>query len=167
VTTVLNPAPFADLPAELRRLVDVVVANEVEAEQLTGLSCTEENLSTVAARLCAEHARLGAVVTLGGRGAAVLDGAGVLDSAGVLDRAVSLVRVPAHAVDPVDTVGAGDAFCGVLAARLAAGDPLTTAVRHANAAGALATTRPGAVPAMPYADAIAPLLAAEAQPLSG
>ena len=150
VTTVLNPAPYADLPAELHRLVDVVVANEVEAEQLTGLPCTEDNLATIAARLCAEHARLGAVVTLGGRGAAVLDGAAD----------ASLTLLAAHPVDPVDTVGAGDAFCGVLAARLAVGDPLITAARHANAAGALATTRSGAVPAMPYAAAIAPLLAA-------
>ena len=56
---------------------------------------------------------------------------------------------------------AGDAFCGALAARLAAGDELDTAVRFAAAAGALATTHAGAVPSIPTADAIATLLAAQ------
>ncbi len=68
-------------------------------------------------------------------------------------------HVPPFAVEPVDTTGAGDAFCGALAARLAAGDPLDVAVRAAAAAGALATTRRGAVPSMPMAADIAALLA--------
>ena len=63
-------------------------------------------------------------------------------------------------VDAIDTVGAGDAFCGALAARLATGAAFEEAVRYANAAGALATTRPGAEPSMPRRDAVDALLAA-------
>lgn len=66
----------------------------------------------------------------------------------------SRTRVPAFDVKSVDATGAGDAFCGVLAARLAAGDELEAAVRVACAAGALATTSSGAVPSMPTMAAI-------------
>ena len=59
---------------------------------------------------------------------------------------------------PVDTTGAGDAFCGSLAARLSSGVPLVDAVRWAAAAGALATTVHGAVPAQPRAAAIEQLV---------
>ena len=64
----------------------------------------------------------------------------------------------------VDTVGAGDAFCGTLGAHLAAGRPLRDAVVYANAAGALAVTRSGAEPSMPTAAAVAELLAAAPAP---
>ena len=69
-------------------------------------------------------------------------------------------RVPAFDVPSVDATGAGDAFCGVLAARLAAGDELEAAVHVASAAGALATTSAGAMPSMPTMAAIERLLSA-------
>ena len=65
---------------------------------------------------------------------------------------------PDGQLEVVDATGAGDAFCGSLASRLASGDPLLAAVRWATAAGALATTRPGAVPAQPDARAVSELL---------
>ena len=58
-------------------------------------------------------------------------------------------RIPRIAVEPIDTTGAGDAFCGALAARLAAGDGLDDAVRWAIVAGGLATTRPRGDPVDP------------------
>jgi len=63
-----------------------------------------------------------------------------------------------HDVDCVDTVGAGDAFCGALCAALAAGADLVEAARLGNAAGALAVTRHGAEPSMPSRAAIDALL---------
>lgn len=151
VVTVLNPAPFAPLPPELAGLVDVVVPNEVEAEQLTGQPCDDDKVVDLAHRLGLQIANRGAVLTLGGRGAVAVD----------LDRSPALTQwLPAYDVDVRDTVGAGDAFCGALAARLAAGDNLVDAARFANAAGALATTRPGAVPAMPRSAEIADLMVA-------
>ena len=66
---------------------------------------------------------------------------------------------PRTAVTVVDATAAGDAFCGALAARLALGEPIELAVQFATAAGALATTRAGAVPSIPDAAAIEQLLA--------
>src|SRR5690606_36675506 len=135
VTTVLNPAPAADLPAELLGNCDVVVPNEHEAELLGG-----------AERLLAMGCRA-VVVTLGPAG---------VDVIGLDGRE----RVPAHPVDVVDTTVASAAFCGSLAARLTAADELSVAVRVAAAAGALAITVAGTVPALPTASAIRELLSA-------
>lgn len=134
-TTVLNPAPAAALPNELLELADIVVPNEHEAELLGGPS-----------RLLDGGTRA-VVVTRGGAGVDVHTAGGT-------------EHVPAHPVTPVDTTGAGDAFCGALCARLAAGDDLSTAVRWASVAGALATTVHGAVPAQPTAAMIRAALSA-------
>ena len=132
--TILNPAPAARLPAEVIAACDIVVPNEHEVELLGGV----EALLAAGCRAV--------VVTRGGAGVDVHTADGV-------------VHCPPFEVDVVDTTGAGDAFCGSLAARLAAGDDLSTAVRWAAAAGALATTKVGAVPAQPTAEAIRALLA--------
>ena len=65
---------------------------------------------------------------------------------------------PPHEVEVVDSVAAGDAFCGALAVRLAEGTPLAEAVSFANAAGALAVTVSGASPSMPQRTAVEALL---------
>ena len=68
-------------------------------------------------------------------------------------------RVSALSVDPIDTTGAGDAFCGALATALASGETLHSAVAFANAAGAAAVTVVGATPSMPTRVKIDRLLA--------
>jgi ribokinase len=132
-TVILNPAPAAPLPPEMVAACDVIVPNQHELIQLGG----------------AERALQGGcgavVVTLGSDGVEIHTNAGTK-------------RIAAFDVTVVDTTGAGDAFCGALAARLAAGDELLDAVRWATAAGALATTVHGAVPAQPTAAAIEALL---------
>jgi ribokinase len=127
-TTVLNPAPAELVPPELLTLADVVVPNQHELEVLGGRAAlAAAGVTTL-------------VVTLGADGADLLDGA---------DPSAAPHHVDPFPVDPVDTTGAGDAFCGGLAARLAAGDTLTEALVFASANGALATTRAGAVPSLP------------------
>jgi len=61
------------------------------------------------------------------------------------------IDIPTLKVDAVDTTGAGDTFCGYLAAGLAAGLSLERAARRGCVAAALSTTRPGAVPSIPNA----------------
>ncbi|MET0323759.1 MAG: PfkB family carbohydrate kinase, partial [Ilumatobacteraceae bacterium] len=132
--TVLNPAPVAGDAASFAGIVDVVVPNESELALLTGTDGSDP--AAAAGELAAITGAGAVVVTLGERGALVWTAAAV-------------TTVGPHAIDVVDTVGAGDAFCGMLAARLADGASLLDAVGHANAAGALATTRAGAGPSMP------------------
>ena len=148
VTTVLNPAPCAVTPDLLAGLVDILVPNEIEAQQLTGLSCEGDGALAVARHLAVDIARRASVVTLGDRGAVVCARTGT---------GVESVWVPPHRVPVVDTVGAGDAFCGALSAGLAAGHDIVAAVHTANAAGALAVTTRGAVAAIPTARQVAEL----------
>jgi ribokinase len=133
-TTVLNPAPAAELPDELLALTDIVIPNEHEAELLGG-----------ADRLL-ERGPGAVIVTLGGDGARWYSATGS-------------TAIPPLPIDPVDTTGAGDAFCGAFCARLAAGDQIDLALTWAAAAGALTTTAPGAVPSLPRAAAILAALA--------
>ena len=132
--TVLNPAPAAVAPPELLALTDIVVPNEHEVELLGGVDA----LLNAGVR----HV----VVTLGSKGA-------LHHRAGV-----SPELVDPFPVRPVDTTGAGDCFCGSLAARLAAGDSIGVALRYAAAAAALSTTVAGAVPSMPVAADVTTML---------
>ncbi|WP_432940649.1 ribokinase [Kribbella sp. CA-253562] len=155
VTTILTPAPVGPVDPSLTAYVDILVPNEVEAAALTGLDCDDESQVPMIARKLADEWDLrGCVVTLGSRGAYVLD-----RHAGVE------LRVPPHRVATVDTVGAGDAFCGSLAASLAEGASLTDAVRLANACGALSTTLNGAAASAPDRDAALALLASSSDAL--
>lgn len=135
-TTILNPAPARPLAPSLLRLCDVLVPNEPEAATLTGE--TDRRAAVDALRALAPDAVV--IVTCGADGALVagpdLDG---------------VSSVPAFPVAVVDTVAAGDAFCGVLAAALATRRPLLDAVRRAAAAGAHAATIAGAVASLPTA----------------
>ncbi|MFF0264374.1 ribokinase [Kribbella sp. NPDC004536] len=148
VTTILTPAPVGPVDPALASYVDILVPNEVEAAALTGLDCDDESQVPMIARKLAEDWDLrGCVVTLGARGAYVLDRASSFEE-----------RVAPYAVDTVDTVGAGDAFCGSLAASLAEGAGLVDAVRLANAAAALSTTVNGAADSAPVRAAAVALL---------
>ncbi|MFC5266903.1 ribokinase [Kribbella qitaiheensis] len=152
VTTILTPAPVGPVDPSLASFVDILVPNEVEAAALTGLDCDDESqVPAIAKRLAGEWDLRGCVITLGSRGAYVLDLVAGIEA-----------RVPAHRVATVDTVGAGDAFCGSLAASLAAGATLADAVRLANAAGALSTTVNGAAASAPDRSTAQALL--DAQP---
>ncbi len=139
------PAPRGGLQPDLLAHVDVVILNEPELALLTGVSPDRpEDLQHAASLLRALGAR-SVVVTLGARGAGVLDESG-------------WTPVAPFPVDVVDSTGAGDAFCGALAAKLLRGAPLGEAVRWGAAAGALACTVPGAEPSLPLESAIARLV---------
>ncbi|MDX6250376.1 MAG: ribokinase [Kribbellaceae bacterium] len=128
---ILNAAPAAELPDELLAQVDLLVVNETEAEAIGG-----SLLDRVPA----------AVVTLGSEGALILS------------RDAAEIRIPGVSVEVVDTTAAGDTFCGVLAATLAAtsttGRDLTNAVRRANVAASLSVQAAGAIPSVPHGEVI-------------
>ncbi|MEU8783939.1 ribokinase [Streptomyces sp. NPDC048637] len=128
-----SPAPTAALAPELLSVADPLVVNEHEARQLSGL--TDGTPAQWAQALRDQGAR-SVVVTLGGDGALVLDASGASG-------------VPGVRVKAVDTTGAGDAFTGALATRLARGDGLPEAARFAVRVGAAAVTKPGAQPSYP------------------
>ncbi len=136
VIVLLNPAPARRLPPTLLSQVDVLIPNESETALLTGTEVDDiESARRAAARLRA--AGVGTVIlTLGGRGALLLEGQ-------------KATHVPGYRVDVVDTTAAGDAFVGGFAVALAEGQDLAEAVRFANAAGALAVTKLGAQPSLP------------------
>lgn len=122
VTVVLNAAPFRPLPGDLVDALDVLVVNEGEAAALP------EAVQRVVPAL---------VVTRGADGVAIRDRNG------------AETTIAARPVRAVDTTGAGDAFCGVLAVGLAEDRSLHDAARIANVAASLAVGRAGAVSSIP------------------
>ena len=138
---VLKLAPVIAVDPEVLRLADPLVVNEHEALgalELLGVDGFTGSHEDAARALCAAGVR-SAVVTLGAAGALVAcDG--------------SVTAVPSPRVQAVDTTGAGDAFCGALAGRLAAGDDLVGSARFAARVGAFAVQRAGAQPSYPWAD---------------
>lgn len=136
----LNLAPAAALERTALGGVDLLILNESEAAWLG-----QQLGRTGDAMALHEGLGIGIAVTEGGQGASVATRGGVF-------------HVPAFPVQVVDSTGAGDAWCGVLAAALDLGMPMELALRRANAAGALACTLPGAAPSMPDSAAIDALM---------
>lgn len=156
----LNAAPSAAMTdpgaaADLLEITDVLVVNEHELADIAGNVGTEQAIAQVADQVPV------LIVTLGAAGALVV--------AGPQRR-----QVPAFDVSAVDTTGAGDTFCGVLAAQLAAARPahgavpaieeIAEAARAAAAAAALAVGTPGAQDSVPTTQAVAELLARTTTP---
>ncbi len=145
VRTVLNIAPLIAETTELAALADIVIANETEFERLVG----RDNLTASEREqiLIEMHGKTGQIliVTLGGDGVIAAEG-------GALHRTKGLK------IEPVDTVGAGDTFCGYLAASLDAGLGFDEALRRAAVAGSLACLKAGAQPSIPVASEVAAAL---------
>ncbi|MDK4713112.1 ribokinase [Rhizobium sp. CNPSo 4039] len=142
VRTVLNLAPLIPEAARLGRLADIVIANETEFERLAGQDNMSE--SEREAALVRLHGETGQtlIVTLGGDGViAIRDG--------------ELARAKGLVIEPVDTVGAGDTFCGYFAASLDQGLDFHASLRRAAVAGSLACLKPGAQPSIPVASEVA------------
>lgn len=137
----LNPAPARELSDELLALVDIITPNETEAEKLTGIRVENDEDAAKAAQVLHEKGIHTVLITLGSRGVwASVNGEGR--------------RVPGFKVDAVDTIAAGDTFNGALITALLEEKPLSDAIRFAHAAAAIAVTRKGAQPSVPWRDEI-------------
>ncbi|MFI7040316.1 ribokinase [Microbispora rosea] len=150
LTVVLDPAPAQPLPDRVWPYVAVVTPNESEAAALTGVEVTDVESAERAGAWFLDRGVRHALITLGSAGALSVTPEGTR-------------HFPAYPVTPVDTTAAGDAFTGSLGAALAAGLDTATAIRRGMAAGALATTLPGASPSLPDRKAVDELLGVMAE----
>jgi ribokinase len=130
-TAILNPAPARAIPQPVLAAAPILTPNASEAAQLTGQEDPEQ-----AARALRDQTGATVLITLGARGALLLDDG-------------EPTRLAAPKVDVVDTTGAGDTVNGALAAELAAGRGLADAARFAIAAAAVSTGKEGARGGMP------------------
>jgi ribokinase len=142
VRVVLNAAPAAALAAEVLAAADPLVVNESEAAALLSGYPADRDATEVAAELLTLGAR-SVVLTLGARGAVLAEPGGLPE------------HVPGRSVPVVDTTGAGDAFVGALASRLAGGEALPEAVRFANDAAAFSVGRAGTQDSYPRPEDLA------------
>jgi ribokinase len=137
VKVILDPAPVQfDVPDELYPLIDIITPNEVEAAQLVGFAVDSQQSAKLAAAVLLQKGVKNAIVKLGAKGV-------------VCANNDDTFFVPAFPIDAVDTVAAGDAFNGGLAAGLASGLSLRDCIVWGAAAGAIAATTPGAQPSLP------------------
>ena len=139
--SVLNTAPYLAETAPLLAQADYVIANETEFDLYAGaLNLDGAN----------REARMQAFATQTGRTIIVtLGGDGVIAAT-----PEETLTVPALKIEPVDTVGAGDTFCGYFGAALEAGQDLEAALRRASVAASLACLKSGAQPSIPTAEEV-------------
>ncbi len=144
VTTILNPAPYRDIPAELLAVTDWLIPNSHEFQDLHPQHLEPNSDSVIADFATAKKINL--VVTLGEDGVVIADGA--------------ITKVAAQKVKPVDTTGAGDCFVGSFAFGLAKQmSPARAAALGCQTAG-LSVTRLGAQSSYPTAAEVADFLSA-------
>jgi ribokinase len=144
--TILNAAPALAVPDGLFAATDILIVNETELATYSGSTIsgmTDEADIVTAARSIRQFARQQIIITRGSRGALAMD-------------RDSILSIPAKPAKVRDTTGAGDCFCGALAASLADGMSLSGALEFASAAAAISVTREGAAPSMPVREEVAP-----------
>jgi len=139
--TILNASPVGNIPNEVLSDLDFLIINEKESEQLIEKLGMEAETIEASARKIADLGDLTAIITLGRKGLIAIS-----RNEGW--------RLPALDVDPVDTTGAGDCFCGVFAACLDRGDNIPNALHRASIAGGLSCLELGAQTGMPFNDNI-------------
>lgn len=135
VKILFNPAPAAKLSDAVMGLVDYLTPNETELSVLSGLPTETVAQAEIAARSLLDKGVGTVIVTLGEKGALLVNADGAQ-------------RVCGYSVQAVDTVAAGDSFNGALAVALIEGKPMEEAIRFANAMGALTVQKQGAIPSL-------------------
>ncbi|KOY60915.1 ribokinase [Photorhabdus heterorhabditis] len=139
---ILNPAPAQKLSDQLLSLVDIITPNETEAEYLTGITVKDNSDAEKAAQVLHSKGIETVIITLGSRGA------------WLSEKGQNGKHVPGLKVKVVDTIAAGDTFNGALVTALLEGKEMLSAVRFAHSAAAIAVTRQGAQPSIPWRNEI-------------
>lgn len=149
LTTILNPAPAnaAVMNRGWLQGVDILTPNEAEAGLLTGIAIHDLETATAAARRIQSMGCRAVVITLGKRGAIVVE--------------ADVTPLEAWPVTAIDTTAAGDAFNGALAVAISEDRPLLDAARWATIVAAISVTRRGAQPSLPTRAEVASALAGD------
>jgi len=134
---VLNPAPARPLSETLLGCLYMLIANETEAEYISGTQITDMDSVARAADIICGKGVENVVITLGSKGAFIKE-------------RLAYHQVPGMKVKAVDATAAGDTFCGAVCVALAEGKGITEAVEFANRAAAVTVTRMGAQSSLPY-----------------
>lgn len=141
VITILNPAPAKTIPDELYTLTDIIVPNETEVYELSGVKVEKIEDTKKAADIFLKKGVRYMIITLGEKGAALIE----------KDRAE---LVPAYKVSAVDTTAAGDSFIGALASKIDLAslnfDNLIEAIKFGNKVSSIVVQKEGAQPSIPY-----------------
>lgn len=141
VITILNPAPASRIPDEIYSLTDIIVPNETEVYELSGVKVEDLEDARRAANMLLQEGVKYVIITLGEKGAALIS----------KDRAF---LVPAYKVNAVDTTAAGDSFLGALASKLNTEslefDDLINAIKFGNMVSSIVVQKEGAQPSIPY-----------------
>lgn len=146
VKTILNLAPAITLPKKAFGLLDYLIVNSIEARQIASkLNLKSENNAIKLAQALAIEGQLTCIVTIGKSGSVAVtkDGKGW-----------GVPTMPLDQTQVVDITGAGDAYCGTLAASIHDGIELSEAMRRASVAGTLTCLKTGTQTAMPFSDDI-------------
>ncbi len=136
IRVILNPAPGQPLPIEVLKTISILTPNETEAAMLTGIKIEDEGAAEDAGRILMSKGVNKVIITIGKKGALILDSSGS-------------ELVGGFKVHAVDTTAAGDIFNGALAVALTEKKNIWEAVKFANAAAALSVTKLGAQPSAP------------------
>ena len=137
VKVILNPDPASALSYEIIKNLYVIVPNSVEAQILTGIKVHNMETAQKAANIISQKGVENVIITLGEKGAFLKEGK-------------NNHAIAALPVDAIDTMGAGDTFCGALSVAISEGKSLLDAVVFANAAASITVMRLGVQSATPY-----------------
>lgn len=130
------------MPEDILAACDPLVVNETEASELVGFDVHDSNTARAAGGQLRARSR-SVVITIGSRGAVWAD-------------SETIPHQPAAVTDVVDTTGAGDAFVGALASRLAQGSSLREAVQTGVRVGSFAVGSLGAQSSYPTLTGVEP-----------
>ncbi|WP_242363074.1 ribokinase [Limosilactobacillus antri] len=142
VATILNPAPAQKIDPEVLKLTDLIIPNETESAELTGVIITDETSMLVSAAKFAQMGVRNLIITVGAKGAfyCTQDGYNF---------------IPAFKVNAVDTTAAGDTFIGALSSQLKPDmSNIEKALVYAQRASSLAVQKMGALPSIPTKEQI-------------
>ena len=134
-TVMLNPSPIQLISPRLLRQVRIIVPNKTEAGLLTGITVNDWASARKAADSLHEKGIETVVITLGAKGALILDKG-------------EYHEIPAEKVEPLAVVAPGDTFCGALCVGLTEGMGIVEAVKMANKAASITVSRK----VIPYRD---------------